>query len=69
MQQTPPPVTDMGGIKIQTPSYPSYNRQTDDGGIKIPEFFTEKKNKYNYDYILFNKSPDLDLECKSGLIF
>ena len=30
MQQTPPPVTDMGGIKIQTPSYPSYNRQTDD---------------------------------------
>ena len=68
MQQTPPPVTDMGGIKIQTPSYPSYNRQTDDGGIKIPEFL-QRKNKYNYDYILFNKSPDLDLECKSGLIF
>ncbi len=43
MQQTPPPVTDMGGIKIQTPSYPSYNRQTDDGGIKIPEFLQRKK--------------------------
>ena len=41
MQQTPPPaVTDMGGIKIQTPSY---NRQTDDGGIKIPEFLQRKK--------------------------
>ncbi len=43
MQQTPPPVTDMGGIKIQTPSYHSYNRQTDDGGIKIPEFLQRKK--------------------------
>ena len=74
MQQTPPPVTDMGGIKIQTPSYPSYNRQTDDGGIKIPEFFTEKKISIimiTYYLIkvrtwIWNVSPDLSFNLHGG---
>lgn len=35
--------TDPGVVKIPTPVYPSYNRQADDGGIKIPEFLQRKK--------------------------
>jgi len=30
-------------VKIPTPSFPSYSRQSDDGGIKIPEFLQRKK--------------------------